>query len=314
VRLPFRLRATAWGTHELGTLWVRARRPGSLIVREVTVAAAPPIRVLPRPARLLHLLRPAEPRAAAGVHLSRRRGPGTDFAELRPYAPGDRLRDISWATSARLGQPWVTVHHPERTGTVLLLIDALFGAGDRGREALARTARAAWAVASSHLKAQDRVGLLAKGRSVAWLPPRGGRRARWLVLEELLAVGGAAEDLRPPRVRGGRVFVPADALVIGISGLGSARFARDLVHYRRAGHACVALIIDTADMLRTAGPADAAAARVWLAQRDFERRGLERAGVPTALVTAAEGVAPAVSALQRRLGAFRASRPRSSTR
>src|SRR5690606_27810037 len=144
--------------------------------------------------------------------------------------------------------------------------------------------------------------------SVTWLPPRSGRRARWLVFEELLAVGGAAEDLRPPRVRGGRVFVPPDALVIGISGLGSPRFARDLVHYRRSGHAAVALIIDTSDMLPMPDPVHAAAARIWLAQRDAERGALERSGVPTALVTATEGVGPAVSSLQRRLGALRANR------
>ena len=41
--------------------------------------------------------------------------PGEDFADLRPYVPGDRLRDLSWAASARSDEPWVVVHHPDGT-------------------------------------------------------------------------------------------------------------------------------------------------------------------------------------------------------
>lgn len=302
--LTFQLRARSWGIHEVATLWVRARRPGGLLVWEQRLAPGPTLRILPAPLRLDRLLEPAEPRAVAGLHVSRLRGHGTDFADLRPYQHGDRLRDLSWATSARLGEPWVTVHHPERTGTVLLLLDAFYSSDHAGAEALARAARASWAVASAHLHAQDRVGLLARGRTVAWLPPRGGRRARWLLLDELLAVGGAAEDeWRAPR-RAARALVPADALVIGVSGLGWPSFPRDLLHYRRAGHTTAALVIDTADLLPD--PLDAvddAARRLWLAQRNAGRQALERNGVPTALVTATGGVGPALSALRRRMGA-----------
>jgi hypothetical protein len=177
--------------------------------------------------------------------------------------------------------------------------------GDRaGPEVLARTARAAWAVASVHLRAQDRVGLLAKGRTVAWLPPRDGRRARWLLLDELLAVGGAAEDVWRPRTRGSRASIPADALVVGVTGLGWHSWTRDLLRYRRAGHSTVALVIDSADLLPAPhGDVDLAARRIWLAQRETERHALERGGVPTALVTG-ESVAPAISALRRRMTAM----------
>jgi uncharacterized protein (DUF58 family) len=307
--LPFRIRARSWGTHDMGTLWVRVRRPGALLVWEQKLAAGPTIRVLPEPLRLDRLLEPAEPRTVAGMHLSRFRGHGTDFAELRPYRPGDRLRDLSWATSARLGKPWVAVRHPERTGTVLLLVDAFPGSDRRSNEALARTARAAWAVASVHLTAQDRVGLLAHGRTVAWLPPRGGRRARWLLLEELLAVGGEAEDAWQLPRRGIRAVVPGDALVVGVTGLGRQRFIRDLLHYRRAGRTTVALLIDTSDLLPDPrNEVDAAARRIWRAQSEGERQALERGGVPTAIVTATGGVGPAVSALRRRMKALEANR------
>lgn len=303
VRLPLRLSAESWGHHELGHLWVRMRAPSGLIEQEVKVAVAPTVKVLPSPLKLDRLLTPREPRAVAGRHLSRSRGPGTDFADLRPYQPGDRLRDISWATSARLGEPWVTVHHPERTGTVVVLLDTFFGDDHETGEALARAARAAWALASAHLSAQDRVGLLARGRTAAWVPPRGGRRARWMIVEQLLAVGGAAEDPWRRR-RGRRVVVPADALVVGVTALRSRAFAHELLHHRRNGHATAALVIDTSDLLPPDDDATSAVARrLWHARREVERVRLEKGGVATVLVPPGGAMAGAVTALRRRVGA-----------
>ena len=305
VTLPFKLRARSWGVHDLGALWVRVRRPGSFLVWEHRLPSVPRVRVFPTSLRLGRLLEPSEPRAVAGMHLARFRGHGSDFAELRPYRPGDRLRDISWGTSARLGVPWVRVNHPERTGTVLLLLDTVFGEEEEQREALARAARATWAVASMHLRAQDRVGLLATGRTAAWLPPRGGRRARWMLLDELLSIGRAAEDLTRRRHLESRTEVPADALVVGVTTLRTQTFAPALLHYRRTGHATAALVIDTSDLLpETQGSVDEAARRLWLAQRRSERRVLERSGVPTAVVDEAHGVGAAVLSLRRKMSAL----------
>lgn len=305
VTLPFSLEARSWGVHDLGSLWVRARRPGSLVMTEHKLGRVPGLRVLPAALRVSRLLKPAEPRAIAGLHVSRLRGHGTDLAELRPYQPGDRLRDLSWATSARLGEPWVRVNHPERTGTVVLVLDAALREEERSTEALARSARSAWAVASVHLRAQDRVGLLARGRTAAWLPPRGGRRARWMLLDQLLAVGQAAEDRTRRRIWRGRAMVPADALVVGVSTLRSETFVPELLRFRRAGHTTVALVIDTSDVLSVGEDrADQAALRIWLAQREAERQALERGGVPTALVAGDEGVGPAILTLRRRMAAL----------
>ena len=304
--LPFKLRARSWGVHDVGALWVRVRRPGSFAVEERMLAPSPTVRVLPTPLRLGRLLKPSEPRAFAGVHLARFRGHGTDFAELRPYRPGDRLRDLSWGTSARLGVPWVRVNHPERTGTVVLLLDTVFSEGEGKREALARAARTTWAVASMHLGAQDRVGIMARGRTSTWLPPRGGRRARWMVLDELLAVGRAAEDLSRRRRPRRHVAVPSDALIVGVTSLRSQTFTPHLLRFRHTGHATVALVIETSDLLPEArSPMDAAVRRIWFGQREAERHLLERSGIPTALVTPTEGVGAAILSLHRRMKAFR---------
>jgi len=306
VNMSFRFQARSWGVHDLGGLWVRARRPGSFVFIEKKLDSAPTFRVLPASLRLSRMLKPAEPRAVAGMHLARLRGHGTDFAELRPYQPGDRLRDISWGTSARLGEPWVRVNHPERTGTVVILLDAVFSQESGSREALARAARAAWAVASVHLRAQDRVGLLARGRTAAWLPPQGGPRARWMLLDELLSVGRAAEDLMRRRPVAGRIGIPADALIVGVTSLRSQVFPPDLLHFKRTGHTTVALVIDTSDLLPPAtSRVEEAARKIWLAQREAGRYRLERGGIPTALVTPGGGAGLAILTLRRRLDGSR---------
>uniref|UniRef100_UPI00387A609D DUF58 domain-containing protein n=1 Tax=Bordetella pertussis TaxID=520 RepID=UPI00387A609D len=43
----------------------------------------------------------------AGLHGSRLRGRGLDFAELRRYVPGDDLRQLDPRASLRYGKPYV---------------------------------------------------------------------------------------------------------------------------------------------------------------------------------------------------------------
>ena len=35
------------------------------------------------------------------------KGRGVEFEEVRPYVPGDEVRDIDWNVTARLGHPYV---------------------------------------------------------------------------------------------------------------------------------------------------------------------------------------------------------------
>ncbi len=309
--LGFTVKARAWGRHTLGQVHVRARRRSGLVVWEEVVADGAPLRVLPSPVRLDRLLRPLEPRAVSGAHLSRHRGGGTDFADLRPYVAGDRLRDLSWSATARAGEPWVTVHHPERTGTLVLLVDAAVDGSAPSTEALARTARTAWAIAENHLRHQDRVGLLVLVGGTIWLDPRSGRRGRWQLLDALLSVGAMAEDRRLRARWRGRAHVPADALVVAISSLRSTQLMRELRRLRRAGHPTGAVVIDTTDLAPpVTGPVEHAAQRLWRAELDAERGELEGIGVPTALVTSRSGVAPAVGLLARVAGRQMSGRAR----
>ena len=127
--------------------------------------------------------------AMVGAYLSRFKGRGTDFEELREYVPGDDVRTMDWNVTARTGKPFVRLHREERELTMVLALDisgsAGFGSGDRTlRE---RAAEAAACLAVSALKAGDKVGLLLfTDREELWLRPRKGRRQVLRIVREAL--------------------------------------------------------------------------------------------------------------------------------
>jgi len=297
VRVP--LEAARWGRHGLGRLRLRARRPGGMLVHDVEVALPGVVRVLPAAVRLDALLHPTRPRAASGLHATRHRGPGTDFADLRPYAPGDRLRDLSWAASARSDEPWVVLHHPERTGTVVLVLDGFTEVGVPPA-ALDRAARIVWSIARHHLAAGDRVGLVADGPAPRWLPPTAGRRARWLVLDALLRADPSAPARRPRRRPGSSTddAVPADAVVIGVSALQSDAFVARIAHHARHGRATAVVEVGLHDLLPpTTDEVERAARRLWALETESRRARLTGTGVRA--VSAGDDPAGAVRALAR---------------
>ncbi len=117
------MRADTWGSHRLGAVNLSLRRPLGVTVWELVHDDSPSFNVLPSPEHLRQLLPPPASQSAAGVHISRLVGDGFDFAELRPFAAGDRLRDINWRASARSDQLQTNRRHPDRSGEVVLLLD-----------------------------------------------------------------------------------------------------------------------------------------------------------------------------------------------
>src|SRR3954470_22900685 len=59
----------------------------------------------------------------AGNYRSRYRGSGMQFKEFRPYEPGDDIRHMSWAVTARTGHPTVKIFEEERELNVVVLVD-----------------------------------------------------------------------------------------------------------------------------------------------------------------------------------------------
>ena len=93
----------------------------------------------PVPERLLHALDITIGRRMdallAGDYRSSLHGEGTELAQIRPYAPGDDVRQIDWSVTARTGEPHVRVHQAERALITWLVLDTspsmAFGTADR---------------------------------------------------------------------------------------------------------------------------------------------------------------------------------------
>jgi uncharacterized protein (DUF58 family) len=118
-----------------------------------------------------------------GLHASPRRGFSVEFAEHRPYQPGDDLRYLDWRVAARSDR-WLVKQYEEETNLrAFLVVDASASMDWRGAPGrLTKRAyadRVAAALALLLLRQRDAVGLVtfdAQPRTV--LPPR-ARRQQW---------------------------------------------------------------------------------------------------------------------------------------
>src|SRR5881398_3959955 len=139
----------------------------------------------PVPAPLVDALDLAMARRAAGVLPGERKAPGvgagTELFQLRPYEPGDDVRQLDPAASARTGIPHVRLQVPERALTTWLLVDVspsmAFGTHDRLKSDVAEGV--ARVVTRAGLRRAGKVGLVTFGApdGTTLIAPRGGRRA-----------------------------------------------------------------------------------------------------------------------------------------
>lgn len=150
-----------------------------------------------RQVRLLNLRsRRAVSDLFAGQYSSAFKGRGMEFNEVRPYQPGDDVRDIDWNVTARAGEPFIKRFTEERELTVMLLADTSpsteFGSVDRLKCDVMNEFCAVIATAAS--LSNDRVGLMTFAHSIrTTLTPRRGRNHTNLILRTLIADEDAEE-------------------------------------------------------------------------------------------------------------------------
>lgn len=96
----------------------------------------------------------------SGNHLSKFRGRGMDFSEVRNYQAGDEIRHMEWRVTARTGRPHVKIYQEERERAVVLLADfnpsMLFGTKVAFKSVVA--ARLSALIAWTVINQGDRVG------------------------------------------------------------------------------------------------------------------------------------------------------------
>lgn len=175
--------------------------------------------------------------SAVGGHLSRRAGASLEFADHRPYQPGDDLRLIDWAVFARHRRLVTKVFSREVEAPLYLLLDC--SASMALGEKLVFAKRLAAALAFLAFRSGDRFGvypfaadLLALGR------PRRGRTSLVRAFQSLSAVvpqgrTHLAQSLQTWAERGwepGLCLILSDFLAPGVrEGLAALRYGRHAV-------------------------------------------------------------------------------------
>ena len=281
--LPLRLRCRRWGVHPLGAVDLRARDRLRLVVWEQRFPGGQRLKAYPHSETVRRILQPRETRVFTGSDVARARAEGIEYADMRAYTPGDRLRSINWRASARRNELVVNERHPERNTDVVLFIDSFGDVRGETRSTLDDTVRAAATLATRYLERRDRVGLVGFGGVLRWLQPGMGRPQWFRIVETLLETWVEPTYVwRKVSVIPDRIL-PPKALIIALTPLLDSRFVAAVTDLRARGYDLVVVeIVPTGQVEPGPSRADQLAHRLWLLERDVLRADLERADVSVA--------------------------------
>lgn len=176
----------------------------------------------------------------SGGYVSRFKGRGMEFDEVRPYQQGDDVRTLDWRVTARTGRPHTKLFREERERAVLLSVDLRGGMffATRGAFKAVRAAQAAALLGWSAVDGGDRVGaLLFDDETHQEHRPRGGKPPLLHLLRRLGEPGrwqrgrgqaSAEQTLQQALQRLRRVASPGSLIVIlsDFAGLGPAAVAQ----------------------------------------------------------------------------------------
>jgi uncharacterized protein (DUF58 family) len=159
--------------------------------------------------------------ASAGSHAAPRQSRGMEFAEARPYQPGDDVRALDWRQTARRGRPYTKLFQEEHERPVHLLVDlgASMRFGTRCAFKSVIAARAAALLAWSAVAAGDRIGgLVWNGAEFDMIRPQSRHRGVLALLGCLAKTSAApapqARTLAMPLRTLARTLRPGSLVVV----------------------------------------------------------------------------------------------------
>jgi uncharacterized protein (DUF58 family) len=295
-----------WGAYRLGDVHLRAHDRFRLFTWERHLEGQAGLKVFPVPDALRALVRPFETQVSTGSHVAAQRGDGIEFADLRPFLPGDRPRSINWRATARRGALMVNQRHPERATEVVLFLDSFLDVPGPAGSTLDQAVGAAAALAAAYLRQRDRVGLVSFGGFVQWLQPGSGQAALYRLLDTLMETQvfatAAWKGIRhlPPRT------LPAKALIVALTPLVDERGVAALFDLLARGYDLA--VVDISPLPPAGeggGPWDELARRLWALERETLRHRYQRLGAAVVEWTEAthlQQVLLEVEACRRRAG------------
>jgi uncharacterized protein (DUF58 family) len=272
-----------WGGYLAGGMTLRAPGPLRLVRFEQAVEPTVPVRVYPPPETLRALPRPGATHVGAGNYVTRVRGEGLEFADLRPHAPGDQLRRVNWRVSARRGRLHVNEYHPERNADVVLFLDSFADTRHEAGGTIDMTVRAGAALAAAYLRTRDRVGVVGFGGVLRWVLPATGTTQAYRILDSLIDTQVVASyawrgvSVIPART------LPVNALVVALSPLADARMLAALGDLRARGIDLAVIDVSPVPFVAPPpGPLGDLAHRLWRLRREEVRSRYRTLGVPVA--------------------------------
>ena len=247
------------------------------------LSRTPEIRVYPREDTLRRILQPRDTQVFSGSEVARHKGEGIEFADMRPWAPGDPLKRVNWRATARRGEVWVNESHPERNTDVILFVDSFAEARGEDASTLDLAVRATAALADAYIGRRDRVGLISFGGILRWLEPGMGTVQLYRIVDALLdtqiilSYYWTGIDVIPQRT------LPPNSLVIALSPLLDGRSVDALLDLRARGHdLCVLDVSPVPFTQRPESGIDEVAYDIWILRRDALRHRLQRSGIAVA--------------------------------
>ena len=224
-----------WGVVGLGSFKVSVRDWFGLTLVATNYRIMTPLRVHVHEEKARSLTDPDRFRRLVGSHQSDERGEGVEIADVRPYQPGDRLQSLNWRISARNDEPWITLRHPDRSTTIVVIVDGFQRSGAVRTDALRRSVRATLGLARLHTNAQDPVGLMLVGGALRWVPPDLGRAHMHRLTDALLEITMTGKRQVVPNRQRLERLIPKDAVVLAVSPLTDSRFEDIIVRLRARG-------------------------------------------------------------------------------
>ncbi len=288
--------AAATGTTGSVTIGVRSTRWGRRLLEPLRVSAASPwgafrfverlpsraLTTLPLPARFDSSapVRPTD--GLVGSYRSVRPGEGSEFAGVRSFQTGDKMRRINWSRSLRTEGLQVNSTWADQDTHIALVIDTTDDLGASGgvdgrASSLDITVRAAGAIAEHHVQRGDRVSLRTFDRSPrSTVPPATGQAHLRRMLDTLAHVNARAG--RIPDTGMDRP-APAAEMTVVFSPLVAPEAIDRVVALSRHGRSIV--VVDTLPdhVANDDDPLTALAWRIRLLERRRELRTAQEFGV-----------------------------------
>lgn len=116
---------------------------------------------------------------------------------VRQYLPGDNIKDIHWKTTARHQNIYLRLfdNTPSSDWWIFLDLDRSTQVGEGYASTLEHGIVLTASLANQGMNNRHRVGLVAQGDELIWLPPKLGETQRWKILHSLARINAGDRSL-----------------------------------------------------------------------------------------------------------------------